>query len=353
MRFFEEVLDIGNKLINWYRENKRELPWRNTTDPYKIWLSEIILQQTRVQQGLPYYEKFTNQFPTINDLADASEQEILLLWQGLGYYSRARNMHYTAKMIVDKYNGNFPENHNEILALKGVGEYTAAAIASFAFDKAYPVLDGNVFRFISRLFGIEKPIDTSTGKKEITKALDLIFNTQKPALFNQAIMEFGATHCTPKKPKCDTCIFNMQCEALGSKKVMSIPVKKGKTKILKVNHTYMCFIHDNKTYIEKRTAGIWKNLYQFPLIEEDIKPDGITKIVNRYLKTPSKFEISDVFDSTHILSHRKIQASFYTIHLDTSPIFLKNNIFEIPLADLTTRYPVSILTQNYLKRLNL
>ena len=353
MRFFEEVLDIGNKLINWYRENKRELPWRNTTDPYKIWLSEIILQQTRVQQGLPYYEKFTNQFPTINELADASEQDVLLLWQGLGYYSRARNMHYTAKMIIDKYNGNFPENHNEILALKGVGEYTAAAIASFAFDKAYPVLDGNVFRFISRLFGIEKPIDTSTGKKEITKALDLIFNTQKPALFNQAIMEFGATHCTPKKPKCDTCIFNMQCEALGSKKVMSIPVKKGKTKILKVNHTYMCFIHDNKTYIEKRTAGIWKNLYQFPLIEEDIKPDGITKIVNRYLKTPSKFEISDVFDSTHILSHRKIQASFYTIHLDTSPIFLKNNIFEIPLADLTTRYPVSILTQNYLKRLNL
>ena len=353
MRFFEEVLDIGNKLINWYRENKRELPWRNTTDPYKIWLSEIILQQTRVQQGLPYYEKFTNQFPTINDLADASEQDVLLSWQGLGYYSRARNMHYTANMIVDKYNGNFPENHNEILALKGVGEYTAAAIASFAFDKAYPVLDGNVFRFISRLFGIEKPIDTSTGKKEITKALDLIFNTQKPALFNQAIMEFGATHCTPKKPKCDTCIFNMQCEALGSKKVMSIPVKKGKTKILKVNHTYMCFIHDNKTYIEKRTAGIWKNLYQFPLIEEDIKPDGITKIVNRYLKTTSKFEISDVFDSTHILSHRKIQASFYTIHLDTSPIFLKNNIFEIPLADLTTRYPVSILTQNYLKRLNL
>lgn len=353
MRFFEEVLDIGNKLINWYRENKRELPWRNTTDPYKIWLSEIILQQTRVQQGLPYYEKFTNQFPTINDLADASEQDVLLLWQGLGYYSRARNMHYTAKMIVDKYNGNFPENHNEILALKGVGEYTAAAIASFAFDKAYPVLDGNVFRFISRLFGIEKPIDTSTGKKEITNALDLIFNTQKPALFNQAIMEFGATHCTPKKPKCDTCIFNMQCEALGSKKVMSIPVKKGKTKILQVNHTYMCFIHDNKTYIEKRTAGIWKNLYQFPLIEEDIKPDGITKIINRYLKTPSKFEISEVFDSTHILSHRKIQASFYTIHLDTSPIFLKNNIFEIPLADLTTRYPVSILTQNYLKRLNL
>ena len=171
MRFFEEVLDIGNKLINWYRENKRELPWRNTTDPYKIWLSEIILQQTRVQQRLHYYEKFTNQFPTINDLADASEQEILLLWQGLGYYSRARNMHHTAKMIVDKYNGNFPENHNEILALKGVGEYTAAAIASFAFDKAYPVLDGHDFRFIRRLFGIEKPLDTSTGNKEITKAL--------------------------------------------------------------------------------------------------------------------------------------------------------------------------------------
>ena len=353
MFFFEEVLDIGNKLINWYQVNKRELPWRNTTDPYKIWLSEIILQQTRVQQGLPYYEKFTNQFPTINDIAIASEKDLLLLWQGLGYYSRARNMHHTAKMIVDKYNGNFPENHDEILALKGVGEYTAAAIASFAFDKPHPVLDGNVFRFISRLFGIEKPIDTITGKKEITKALDLIFNPQKPALFNQAIMEFGATHCTPKKPKCNTCIFNIQCKALGSKKVMSIPVKKGKTKILQVNHTYMCFIHNNRTYIEKRTAGIWKNLYQFPLIEDDIKPDEISGIINKYLNKPTKFEISDVFESKHILSHRKILAIFYKIHLDTPPIFLKNNIFEILLSDLTTRYPVSILTQNYLKILNL
>ena len=353
MFFFEEVLDIGNKLINWYQVNKRELPWRNTTDPYKIWLSEIILQQTRVQQGLPYYEKFTNQFPTINDIAVASEKDLLLLWQGLGYYSRARNMHHTAKMIVDKYNGDFPENHDEILALKGVGEYTAAAIASFAFDKPHPVLDGNVFRFISRLFGIEKPIDTITGKKEITKALDLIFNPQKPALFNQAIMEFGATQCTPKKPKCNTCIFNIQCEALRSKKVMSIPVKKGKTKILQVNHTYMCFIHNNRTYIEKRTAGIWKNLYQFPLIEDDIKPGEITKIINKYLNKPTKFEISDVFESKHILSHRKILASFYKIHLDTPPIFLKNNIFEILLTDLTTRYPVSILTQNYLKTLNL
>ena len=195
-------MNTGSLLIDWYKKNKRELPWRNTSDPYKIWLSEIILQQTRVQQGLPYFERFIHHYPTIKDLASADEQDILLLWQGLGYYSRARNMHQTAKIIVDKYHGNFPKNYSEIIALKGIGEYTAAAIASFAFGLAYPVLDGNVYRVISRLFGIEKPIDTSKGKKEVTEALNLVFNQDNPGLFNQAVMEFGATHCTPKKPRC-------------------------------------------------------------------------------------------------------------------------------------------------------
>jgi A/G-specific adenine glycosylase len=346
-------LNTSNLLINWYQENKRDLPWRNTADPYIIWLSEIILQQTRVQQGLPYFERFINQFPTIYDLANAYEQDILLLWQGLGYYSRARNMHQTAKIIVDKYNGKFPDDYSDIITLKGIGEYTAAAIASFAFGKSYPVIDGNVFRFVSRLFAIQEPIDTKSGKKEVTNALHQIFDQKNPGLFNQAIMEFGATHCTPKKPKCDTCIFNTQCEALKSKKVMSIPVKKGKTKVLTVNHTYLCFIYEKQTYIEKRTTGIWKNLYQFPLIEEHITSDNIANIVNYYIDQNSKYEIRDCYESRHILSHRKIDAIFYTIYVNTPPVFSKNNIFEIPLTDMITRYPVSILTQNYLKRLNL
>lgn len=349
--FFEEVLNTSNLLINWYQKNKRELPWRNTSDPYKIWLSEIILQQTRVQQGLPYFERFTHHYPTINDLASANEQDILLLWQGLGYYSRARNMHQTAKIIVDKYHGNFPKNYSEIIALKGIGEYTAAAIASFAFGLAYPVLDGNVYRVISRLFGIEKPIDTSKGKKEVIEALNLVFNQDNPGLFNQAIMEFGATHCTPKKPKCSTCIFNNKCEAYRINKVECIPFKKGKTKVLKINHTYLCLIFKKNTFIQQRTEGIWKNLYQFPLIEKYIGPNEIANFLDNFLENTSNFEILDKYESKHILSHRKIDAIFYTIYVDTQPIFSKNNIFEIPLTEMSTKYPVSILTQNYLKNI--
>jgi A/G-specific adenine glycosylase len=346
-------LNISNLLIDWYQKNKRELPWRNTTDPYKIWLSEIILQQTRVQQGLPYFEKFIRHFPTIFDLASAHEQDVLLLWQGLGYYSRARNMHQTAKIVVDQYYGNFPNKYSEIIKLKGIGEYTAAAIASFAFGMPHPVLDGNVYRVISRLFGIEKPIDTAHGKKEITDALHLIFDQDNPGLFNQAIMEFGATHCTPKKPKCSNCIFNTKCEAYRINKIDSIPHKKGKIKVLKVNHTYLCLIYKKRTYIQKRTEGIWQNLYQFPLIEEYIDTNKIANYLENFLDNTSDFEISDTFESKHVLSHRKINATFYTIYLNTQPVFSKNNIFEIPLTEMSTKYPVSILTQNYLKKHNL
>ena len=344
-------MNTGSLLIDWYKKNKRELPWRNTSDPYKIWLSEIILQQTRVQQGLPYFERFIHHYPTIKDLASADEQDILLLWQGLGYYSRARNMHQTAKIIVEKYHGNFPDNYAEIITLKGIGEYTAAAIASFAFGLAYPVLDGNVYRVVSRLFGIEKPIDISLGKKEVTEALDLVFNHENPGLFNQAIMEFGAIHCTPKKPKCSTCIFINKCEAHRINKVENIPFKKGKTKVLRISHTYLCLIFKKNTFIQKRTEGIWQNLYQFPMIEKYIGPNEIAKFLDNFLEKTSNFEISGKYESKHILSHRKIDAIFYTIYVDTQPIFSKNNIFEIPLTEMSTKYPVSILTQNYLKNI--
>ena len=198
-------MDFSSLLIKWYKENKRDLPWRDTTDPYKIWLSEIILQQTRVDQGLSYYLKFIKNFPTIDKLANAKEEKILKLWQGLGYYSRARNLHFTAKHIVTNYNSKFPENYKEIIALKGIGEYTAAAISSFSYNMPYPVIDGNVYRVLARFFDISAPIDSTLGKKEFKALAEELIDKKNPAEYNQAIMEFGAIHCKPKQPNCEDC----------------------------------------------------------------------------------------------------------------------------------------------------
>ena len=212
-------MNIGNTLIDWYHRHKRDLPWRNTRDAYKIWLSEIILQQTRVEQGLPYYERFIETFPNISALANAHEDDVLKLWQGLGYYSRARNLHAAAKQVLQEFNGNFPSTFNEIIALKGVGEYTAAAIASFAFDEKHPVLDGNVYRCIARLFGLHDPIDNAKSKKVFYDILWKEIEHANPHLFNQAIMEFGAMQCRPKNPDCGVCPFADQCYALKHNKV--------------------------------------------------------------------------------------------------------------------------------------
>ena len=260
---------FANKIINWYQINKRDLPWRKTTNPYFIWLSEIILQQTRVAQGLPYYNAFIDKFPTVQDLASASEEHVLKLWQGLGYYSRARNLHFTAKVIVNEYHANFPKTYTELLQLKGVGDYTASAIASFCFNEKTPTVDGNVYRVLARYFGIKTPINLPKAKKEFKALAAALIDPKQPALFNQAIMEFGALQCTPKDPKCSTCVFSDSCVALQQNQVNLFPFKDRKTKIRKRYFNYLVVQTATKeTILKKRLGkGIWQNLHEFPVVE--------------------------------------------------------------------------------------
>ncbi len=348
--FFEQILETSTILFSWYLENKRDLPWRTTTDPYFIWLSEILLQQTRVAQGLPYYLKFVEYFPTVNDLATAREEDVLNLWQGLGYYSRARNLHYTAQVVAFQHNGKFPENYTDIRALKGIGDYTAAAIASFAFGLPHAVIDGNVNRVISRLFGIEKPINKPAGQGEIKIALEQIFDRSRPALWNQAIMEFGALQCTPKNPNCVDCPLNTKCFAWSSKKVHELPRKEGKTKVTTIFHSYIVMISGTKTYIQKRDTGIWKNLYQFPLIEKEMTVEEVVTHAIETFDIPGIVNFHSVREIDHVLSHRKIFAKFYTISLNTGYEILKNDIFETELDDLGKVFPTSVLTLKYLNQ---
>ncbi|MGZ4118512.1 MAG: A/G-specific adenine glycosylase, partial [Bacteroidia bacterium] len=259
---------FSGKIISWYNKNKRDLPWRNTKDAYLIWLSEIILQQTRVEQGMAYYLKFASNFPTIKHLAKADNDKVMKLWQGLGYYSRARNLHTTAQIVADKYKGKFPDTYEDILSLKGIGDYTAAAIASFAFNKARAVVDGNVYRVLSRVFGIETPIDSSKGKKEFYALANELIDKKNPALFNQAIMELGAIQCKPVNPDCSVCPLNNMCFAFAKKRIADFPVKEKKTKVRDRYFNYIVLNYKGKTAINKRGAkDIWHNLHDFPLIE--------------------------------------------------------------------------------------
>jgi A/G-specific adenine glycosylase len=268
-------MNFTNRLTQWYLENKRDLPWRDTTDPYPIWLSEIMLQQTRVAQGMPYFFSFTKAFPTVFDLANASEEQVLKLWQGLGYYSRARNLHKTAQFVAAELNGIFPDNYKNLLQLKGIGEYTAAAIASFSYNETVPVVDGNVFRVLARYFDIETDIAKAQAKKEFAAVAFELMPKDNPALFNQAIMEFGALQCVPKNPNCQVCPLNSGCLALQKKKVNQLPVKSKKLKVRNRYFNYLIFCDDDeKTRIQKRSdKGIWHNLYEFPLIETQHEAD--------------------------------------------------------------------------------
>lgn len=315
-------MEFSNLLIQWYLQNKRDLPWRNTADPYHIWLSEIMLQQTRVAQGLPYFLSFTSSFPTVFDLANANEEQVLKLWQGLGYYSRARNLHNTAKLVAYELNGIFPDNYKELLQLKGVGEYTAAAIASFSYNEVVPVVDGNVFRVLSRYFDIETDIASSGAKKEFSELAKELIPHDNPALFNQAIMEFGALQCVPKNPDCERCVLNSGCLALQKNKVGQLPVKLKKTKVRPRYFNYLVFSDDNQQYIlRKRTEkGIWHNLYEFPLIETvaEVDFDEISKLI--FEEYGSKFEILSIKPLKndailHKLSHQHLYIRFFLVRV--------------------------------------
>lgn len=314
-------MNIFNSHIHhWYSNFKRDLPWRNTRDPYFIWLSEIILQQTRIDQGMAYYLKFTEEFPTISDLANATEDQVLKLWQGLGYYSRARNLHFTAKFITLQCYGKFPEKYHKLLLLKGIGEYTASAIASISFNQDYPTVDGNVFRVLSRFFGISDPIDTLAGKKIFKElAAELIKGTD-PGMHNQALMEFGALQCTPKKPDCLQCPLKEHCYAFSTKKTAELPVKLKKTKQRNRYFNYFVLLQGEDTWLRKRVGkDIWKNLFEFPMIETSselsieallLMPEVIKLII------PDHSVVDKIQDwKIHLLTHQKINYQIITVRL--------------------------------------
>lgn len=315
-------MNFSNILIKWYLQNKRDLPWRKTTNPYHIWLSEIMLQQTRVAQGMPYFFAFTEEFPTVFDLANASEEQVLKLWQGLGYYSRARNLHKTAQNVANELNGIFPSNYKDLLKLKGVGEYTAAAIASFSYNEVVPVVDGNVFRVLSRYFDIESDIAVLATKKEFTELAYELMPKDNPAIFNQAIMDFGALQCVPKSPDCSICCFNDSCAALQKKKVAVLPVKSKKLKVTNRFFNYL-ILEDvlGNTLIQKRTAkGIWHNLYEFPLLEttEIIDFDAVSKAVtNDIFSSYTVLSVEECNEATviHKLSHQHLHIQFWKVKI--------------------------------------
>ncbi|MBW6479545.1 MAG: A/G-specific adenine glycosylase [Bacteroidales bacterium] len=319
-------MSFTSRLLKWYSENKRDLPWRESADPYKIWLSEIILQQTRIVQGLGYYHRFLDKYPDIQALANASEDDVLSVWQGLGYYSRARNLHHTAKEIVKQYNGKFPEDYKDLLKLKGIGPYTAAAIASIAFNLPHATVDGNVTRVLARYFGITDPVNETHIKNQINSAANELMDLQRPGMFNQAMMDLGATICKPGKPLCNFCPVNKDCIARISGIEESIPVKT--SKIVQRERFFHFFLlhtqanHERMFLIEKREQNdIWKNLHQLPLIEtpdNDLAENLLIQhpvlsllIRDNIPVTPGGY----VRHFEHILTHQRLQAFFYNIHL--------------------------------------
>lgn len=328
-------------LIEWYLEYMRELPWRKTTEPYSIWLSEIMLQQTRVDQGLPYYLKFIKEFPTVHDLANAHEEQVLKLWQGLGYYTRARNLHAAAKYISKDLHGVFPKTYSELIKLKGIGDYTASAIASICYKEPSAVVDGNVYRVLGRLLGIELSIDESAGKKYFKGIAQKMIDPKEPGTFNQALMEFGSRYCVPRNPECTSCIFKNDCVAFQLNKVYEFPKRSKKPPVKKIYYNYFVPVSPNhETLLIKRTSkGFWQQLYEFPLIEtkREVNTSYWKKDV-QYKELSSQLGIDSIepFQTQailHKLSHRHIYAKFWMAELSKE---LKNGI---RVSDLE-KYPV-------------
>ena len=347
---------FAEALIKWYSHHKRTLPWRETTNPYYIWLSEVILQQTRVAQGLPYYLKFIEAYPTVQDLAAAPQDEVLRLWQGLGYYSRARNMHHTAQLVVEQYGGNFPDKYEELLKLKGVGSYTAAAIAAFAFKEQVAVLDGNVFRVLARVFGITDDIAAPASRKVFQKLADELVPADEPDTYNQAIMEFGAIQCTPVMPDCLFCPLQQHCFAFNHGMVQELPVKsKAKAARPRFFH-YIVLELEGSFYLRKRLEGdIWQGLYDFYLYESDSKelqPDSLIKELSEAgIQLSSVPALLPAKDYKHILSHQKITARFYRFKLKNrlKEEVLQESRLALYSPEKIDDLPKPVLISNYLK----
>ena len=346
--------EIQEILARWYDKNKRELPWRDTPSPYYVWLSEVILQQTRVSQGLDYFNRFVERWPELSDLAKADEEEVLKQWQGLGYYSRARNLHRCARQVAEEHGGKFPEQLEELKKLQGIGDYTAAAIASIAFDKPCAVVDGNVYRVLARLYDIDTPINSSEGMKTFAELADALLDRKHPGRHNQALMEFGALHCVPKNPYCLQCPLQSHCLAFSHGTVAERPVKINKTKVRTRYLNYLVISDKHHSlYLRKREGNdIWRNLYDFPCIESD-HPLSTEEIVAdpafKAIIPGLAFQISHVTPPfTHKLTHQTLIATFIEIKISEKlPPIQKNNILLV-LENELGKYPVPKLIDNYL-----
>lgn len=350
------MINITNQLIEWYSLHKRNLPWRETKHAYAVWVSEIILQQTRVNQGLEYYNRFMETFPNLEALANAPIDQLLKVWQGLGYYSRARNMHYTAQEIMNKYNGKFPNSYIKLIHLKGIGDYTASAIASISFNETTPVLDGNVFRVIARVYGISESTQTVKGKKQFKEILYKLISHENPGTFNQAIMEFGALHCTPKNPLCEECFFKAFCFALNNNMIYELPLKKSKVKQTNRYFNFLHILYKGTTFVEQRTQNdIWKLLYQLPLIET---PGNFTlqdlEETHQWKKLFNKIEPEinlSCIEKKHQLSHQKLHAKFYEIKINKLTNYLKTKFKRVSSKELQN-LGIPILIEKYLTDYN-
>ena len=343
-------MSFSQEIIRWYSINKRPLPWRETKDPYKIWLSEIILQQTRVVQGTPYYLKFIDHFPTVFELAHAEEEKVLKLWQGLGYYSRARNLYATAKTVANDYKGVFPKDYKTLKTLKGVGDYTASAIASICYDTPEAVLDGNVFRVLARYLGVEQPINTPQGVK-LFKQLALDYcDLKEPSNYNQGIMEFGALQCVSQRPNCASCPLQESCVAFQTNKVSLLPIKIPKAKPLKIHHHYLVPIdaYGNTVFEKREGKGIWEGLYEFPLVVAEDELDITVLLasakglsIETSPKAVPNYFLFNEKPIVHKLTHRHIYAHFWVLEIE----FTAKN--KISFSEIE-KWPTAVLISDFI-----
>lgn len=353
MNSLSDTSTFSDCLLKWYNSHRRSLPWRVDNNPYSVWLSEIILQQTRVDQGIPYFLKVLKTFPDVQTLAAAPLEDVLKCWQGLGYYSRARNLHEAAKQVVSVHGGVFPDSYSGLITLKGVGEYTAAAIASIAFGEATAVLDGNVFRVLSRVFNLDTPIDSTAGKRQFRELANALLDKNRPADYNQGLMDFGALQCVPSNPDCPGCPFSTTCLAYAQKRVQDLPVKQPAKPKQNRFFTYLFLTDGTHTWIQQRTGtDIWKQLWEFPMIETGQALDATTLLqsgrLNTFVKGP--LSVGTPYARKHILSHQLLNAVFIPVTVQTDAQIVVNAT-RISISDLHN-YPTHRLMEHYISTIS-